>query len=465
MRYDRLPAQDDATALAGPGARRMSPRTVRLTVYAALAVGDGVAITIAFLLGDIVRFGLVLDPSAVVSLIVMMPIYYGIVAQRKPYSSRFFLDWRRTARDSVTAFVTAIAVAFFVAIYIHSETPISRSVVALAAPFGGVLLVGGRWALRRIADALMGGTSIATLILMDGVAVEVDDGRPVIDASLYDLRPDLSDPHALDRLSAAIGGAERVIVACPPDRREAWAATLKGANVQGEIVLPELSAIGMLRASRFGDTATAVVSLGPLDTMNRLVKRIFDLAVTLVALAALWPLLLLVAVAIRLDSPGPILFRQPRMGRGNGLFAILKFRSMRNDLCDVAGDRSTERGDPRITRVGRIIRATSIDELPQLLNVLKGDMSIVGPRPHALGSLAGNKLFWEIDPSYWERHAIKPGITGLAQVHGYRGATAEAQDLENRLRSDVAYMRGWSIWRDVRILAETVRVVFHRNAF
>nr|WP_276589020.1 sugar transferase [Sphingomonas sp. GC_Shp_6] len=199
--------------------------------------------------------------------------------------------------------------------------------------------------------------------------------------------------------------------------------------------------------------------------MNRLLKRAFDLTVALAALALLWPLLLVVAVAIRIDSPGPIFFRQPRMGRGNGLFAILKFRSMRDDLCDRAGDRSTERGDPRITRVGRIIRATSIDELPQLLNVVIGDMSIVGPRPHALGSLAGDRLFWEVDPHYWDRHAIKPGITGLAQVHGFRGATVAERDLQNRLRADVAYMRGWSIWRDIRILIGTAGVVFHRNAF
>ncbi|WP_242098356.1 sugar transferase [Sphingomonas sp. CROZ-RG-20F-R02-07] len=465
MRPDRPPTTVDAVALSYPTRRGSAPRTRRIAIYALLALGDGFALALAFLLGDLVRFGPVVDPSALISLVVMLPIYYGIVVQRKPYSARFFLDWRRTARDSITAFVTAIAVAMFVAVYIHAETPISRSVVPLAGPFGCVLLVASRWALRRLAEAIASGPPIATMMLVDGVAIDAPAGSPVIDAALYDLRADLKDPHALDRLCAAIGGAERVVVACPPARREAWAAALKGANVQGEIVLPELAAIGMLRASRFGECATAVVSLGPLDTMNRLLKRAFDLTVALAALALLWPLLLVVAVAIRIDSPGPILFRQPRMGRGNGLFAILKFRSMRDDLCDRAGDRSTERGDPRITRVGRIIRATSIDELPQLLNVVIGDMSIVGPRPHALGSLAGDRLFWEVDPHYWDRHAIKPGITGLAQVHGFRGATVAERDLQNRLRADVAYMRGWSIWRDIRILIGTAGVVFHRNAF
>ncbi|HZH06134.1 MAG TPA: sugar transferase [Lautropia sp.] len=166
-----------------------------------------------------------------------------------------------------------------------------------------------------------------------------------------------------------------------------------------------------------------------------------------------------------MDSPGPVFFRQQRMGRGNRLFSILKFRSMRSDLCDANGTRSTGRDDDRVTRVGRLIRSTSIDELPQLLNVLKGDMSLVGPRPHALGSLAGTQLFWEVDQRYWHRHACKPGITGLAQVRGFRGATNESVDLANRLHADLEYLNGWSIWRDVSILVRTFRVLVHQNAF
>ena len=123
------------------------------------------------------------------------------------------------------------------------------------------------------------------------------------------------------------------------------------------------------------------------------------------------------------------------------------------------------RTDDRITRVGRVIRATSVDELPQLLNVLLGSMSIVGPRPHALGSLAGQQLFWEVDERYWHRHALKPGITGLAQVRGFRGATHRRDDLTQRLQADLEYILGWSVWRDFGILVSTVRVVVHRNAF
>ena len=118
-----------------------------------------------------------------------------------------------------------------------------------------------------------------------------------------------------------------------------------------------------------------------------------------------------------------------------------------------------------MTRVGRFIRATSIDELPQLFNVLRGEMSLVGPRPHALGSLAGNELFWEVDERYWHRHACKPGLTGLAQVRGFRGATRERIDLANRLYADLEYLNGWTIWRDISILITTFRVIIHRNAY
>ena len=168
---------------------------------------------------------------------------------------------------------------------------------------------------------------------------------------------------------------------------------------------------------------------------------------------------------ILLEDGAPVLFVQRRVGRGNRFFAIYKFRSMRNERSDADGRTSASRDDDRITRVGRFIRATSIDELPQLFNVLAGDMSLVGPRPHAIGSQAGEKLFWEVDQRYWLRHALKPGITGLAQVRGWRGATECETDLKGRLQADLEYLRGWSLWRDIRILVATVKVVVHERAY
>jgi len=162
---------------------------------------------------------------------------------------------------------------------------------------------------------------------------------------------------------------------------------------------------------------------------------------------------------------GPILFVQERMGRNNTTYRCYKFRSMYVDQLDGKGVASTARGDCRITRVGRFLRLTSIDELPQLFNVLAGDMSLVGPRPHALGSRAEGSLFWDLVPDYWSRHSMKPGVTGLAQVRGLRGATHSREDIEHRVAADLEYINGWSLWLDIKILAKTPLVVIHRNAY
>jgi len=244
-----------------------------------------------------------------------------------------------------------------------------------------------------------------------------------------------------------------------------WAHALKGANIQGEIVVPELASLAPLGIGMQDSTPTIVVASGPLSWFDRFQKRAFDIILTLSAILVLSPLFVVVGVLIKLDSSGPVLFRQVRIGRGNKMFTMLKFRSMRIEGCDNNGTRSTSRVDNRITRIGRLIRMTSIDELPQLFNVLSGDMSIVGPRPHALGSRAADKLFWEVDDRYWHRHATKPGVTGLAQIRGYRGATLVEDDLVNRLQADLEYLENWSILRDVKIIAMTFGVLLHKNAF
>ena len=160
-----------------------------------------------------------------------------------------------------------------------------------------------------------------------------------------------------------------------------------------------------------------------------------------------------------------MLFRQKRVGFGNRFFDMYKFRSMAVTDSDPLGTQSTLRDDARITCIGRFIRRTSLDELPQLINVIAGHMSIVGPRPHALGSTAEDAPFWKIDSRYFHRHVVKPGMTGLAQIRGFRGATARQRDLTNRLQSDLEYLSEWTIWRDLRIIIATFGVMLHPNAF
>ncbi|MBB5666791.1 lipopolysaccharide/colanic/teichoic acid biosynthesis glycosyltransferase [Rhizobium leguminosarum] len=185
-------------------------------------------------------------------------------------------------------------------------------------------------------------------------------------------------------------------------------------------------------------------------------KRAFDIVSSLSALLVLAPFLLFVALLIKLDSPGPVLFKQTRWGKNCKTIKVYKFRSMRTDLCDVSGVAQTVKNDPRITRVGAILRRTNVDELPQLLNVLMGHMSVVGPRCHAIGMRAGGMLYEELVPEYHQRHAMRPGMTGLAQMRGLRGPTDRPAKARARIVSDLYYVGNFSIGMDIRIIAGTV---------
>lgn len=167
----------------------------------------------------------------------------------------------------------------------------------------------------------------------------------------------------------------------------------------------------------------------------------------------------LVALAIRLDSKGPVLFRQKRYGYNNRLIWVFKFRSMYTERTDANAERQTTRDDDRITRVGRFIRKTSIDELPQLFNVLAGSMSMVGPRPHATATKAAGIPFEEAVSEYGSRHRVKPGITGWAQINGYRGETDTLHKIKKRVEYDLEYIAKWSVWFDLYILFRTVPAV------
>ena len=191
-------------------------------------------------------------------------------------------------------------------------------------------------------------------------------------------------------------------------------------------------------------------------------KRAFDVVAALVLVLALAPLLLLVALAIVMDSPGPILFRQQRTGLNGVPFWIAKFRTM-TVMENGAEVLQASRADPRITSVGRFLRRSSLDELPQLLNVLSGDMSLVGPRPHAL---AHDRKFAELAPAYDRRFRARPGITGLAQARGFRGEIHTLQQLEQRVEHDNTYIDDWSLRLDMMLLVQTaVAFAFHKNAY
>ena len=217
-------------------------------------------------------------------------------------------------------------------------------------------------------------------------------------------------------------------------------------------------------AYRLGGQPSDLPSLSerapPLSKRQLFCKRTFDISISAMALIALAPLLLLLAALIGLDSKGPLLFRQTRQGLDGRLFEIIKFRTMHGHLADLDCTVQTTRGDPRVTRVGRILRTTSLDELPQLMNVLRGEMSIIGPRPHALGMHVDGKPVMKAIEGYESRLRVKPGITGWAQVNGSRGEVRATKALRQRVALDCHYIENWSLRTDARILFRTAILVF-----
>lgn len=190
----------------------------------------------------------------------------------------------------------------------------------------------------------------------------------------------------------------------------------------------------------------------PITDWDSVAKRAFDIFFSLVAIVLLWPVMIGTAIAIKLNSKGPVLFKQKRHGFNNEVIDVFKFRSMYTDQCDPTARAAVTKGDPRVTRVGRFIRKTSIDELPQFFNVLRGDLSLVGPRPHAVVAAAHDRLFAEVVDGYFARHRVKPGVTGWAQINGWRGEIDNDEKIKQRTACDLYYIENWSLLFDLKIL-------------
>lgn len=437
----------------------------RLQAYLLLLLLDGLVIVASLLTVSVLYIGRADDPQTLQQINLYVPLYWTAALMTRTYSLQALTSLRFSQARSLIAIMLALTLTIFVAFFTKSSEQFSRvsTIVGLAVIAGGLAWV--RAVVQPMIRSGCGPTAQNVLVIDDG-------GMPVrvphawhIDTREHRLRPDRSDPHMLDRLGMFMTNMDRVIVSCPSERRKDWALVFKGSNISGEIADPEVQEMGVLGARRGHGFGSLVVSVGPLGLRSRVVKRAMDLAIAGGATVALAPLLLVVALMIWLEDRGSVFFLQQRQGRNNRLFWIYKFRSMRVEKLDAAGARSASRDDDRITRIGRFIRKTSIDELPQLLNVLRGDMSIVGPRPHAIGSLAGQKRFWEVDPRYLLRHSLKPGLTGLAQIRGLRGATDLESDLSSRLQADLEYIDGWTAIRDIWIIFATFAVLVHDRAF
>jgi putative colanic acid biosysnthesis UDP-glucose lipid carrier transferase len=261
-----------------------------------------------------------------------------------------------------------------------------------------------------------------------------------------------------------------------PDTSEA-----EGAHIMAEIVdrlcdstaaiylVPELHFIEDLETNSTDLAGVSLLALHdiPILGLSRMLKRVVDIGGAALLLLLLWPAMLAIALAVRLDSPGPVVFRQRRYGERGQPIVVHKFRSMRVAMQDegAAGEeglRQARSGDDRITAVGRYLRRTSLDELPQLFNVLSGTMSLVGPRPHAAEH---NEQYRRLIPGYMLRHSVKPGITGWAQINGLRGLTDTPDKMQRRVEYDRYYITHWSLWLDLKILVKTIpSIISGRNA-
>jgi Undecaprenyl-phosphate glucose phosphotransferase len=201
----------------------------------------------------------------------------------------------------------------------------------------------------------------------------------------------------------------------------------------------------------------------PISDWNLVYKWLFDKIVALTAIILLSPVMIVTAILIKLESKGPVIFKQKRHGFNNELIEVYKFRSMYTDRSDANAAKLVTKNDPRVTKVGRVIRKTSIDELPQFFNVLKGELSVVGPRPHALQAKADNKLYYEAVDGYFARHKVKPGVTGWAQINGWRGETDTVDKILQRVHHDLYYIENWSILLDLYILFMTPISLVSKN--
>ena len=453
------------------------------------ALADALVIVAAGALGGILYHGAlsgnVGDPGVYAALGLVASLAYALAAHwlglyrlnqmlaREHDSGRVWTSW------TLATLVLAVILLLF-----KSGGEVSRgSVICLFLLGGSGLVLSRRMAKRRLRSSLMAGAIRGRRAIVIGTQSELTQfsrqdllvgfgldevARVVLQrsdaANLASGRPKLHAEEVLKRVREA--SAEEIVLALSWSHPDEIGPVLDRLRVVPLPVrlLPDRAVSTVLRRQTSMSQRLYMVEVQrtPLTALERLAKRVLDVTVAATSLVLLMPLLVLAAVAIKLESSGPVIFRQRRHGFNGQSFAIYKLRTMKVLEEGTAVVQATEK-DPRVTRVGRFLRATSIDELPQLLNVLQGHMSIVGPRPHAL---IHDYEYGRIIANYAFRHHVKPGITGWAQVQGYRGGTPRLELMERRIALDLWYIDNWSIALDITIMLRTFfELIRPRNAY
>lgn len=396
------------------------------------------------------------------------------------FSPRSIIGPGRHLALSPVLFVGAAAFVWLVATVMGSAQSMPADWLAAWLSLTMVALVAARTVSFLVVSRLAKAGHIGYLTAIVGanlrgleLARRLDGGERRLHrfAGLYDARcgryggryEGVSIRGSLEQLVAevAAGRIEKVIVALPGVSEKRLAEILRTLSVMPvDIYLTkEIEEVNSGADEEASALSSWPVLREPLPFRARLLKAIEDLSGVVLLLAASLPVMAVIALAIKLDSPGPVLFRQNRLGRGGRVFTMLKFRTMSHAQSDPNADRLTEPGDPRVTAIGRLLRRTSLDELPQLFNVLRGDMSLVGPRPLPPNFHFRGQPFADLIPSYGSRLRVKPGITGWAQVNGFRGTPPDFTDactlMTKRIDYDLHYARNWSLSFDLFILLRT----------
>ena len=489
-------AQADGEESLSGGPRR-SPRRMRFTSNLLTTLGivtDVFVFAIAFYASLAIysaAFDRSIDQPLHMNAAIILAINYFLIRISRDGYTTFRGQGSDAGQGGVYDFAIALLLTGLTATQLRSTSALSTGMTGIYVATCATLLMLSRIPFRRLAWWLMEQGIIGQRVVIYGASHDIV-GR-VVDLLELERLPHLKIIGFADdrgeranrsahRGTSFVGGfseilalaragdLDQVIIALPQvgqERLDSIIEQLSAVSIDVCVLSREILELrSSFRLGVIGSLPVMTLLRRPVRDFDLIGKNFQDYAVAILSLIILSPLLFLTAIAIRIESAGPILFRQRRFGFNNAEIEVLKFRSMYVDVQDESGARRTVKGDPRVTRVGAFIRRFSIDELPQLINVLRGDMSMVGPRPHATKMRVEDAYYFDAVKGYAARHRVKPGITGLAQVRGLRGEIADLDRARRRVEYDIYYIEHWSPFLDIRIIIETIfQLLWNRDAY